>query len=274
MDYAVLMSVYEKENPDFLKQSIESIFRQTILPGQFILVKDGPLTRELEEVIDCYGERMKTELGIEFTLVSLAENKGLGPALNAGLKAAGFDYIARMDSDDIAIKQRCEWQLRAMEEQDADIVSGTILEFSEDIHHIQAVKKLPETQEEILKYAKRRNPFNHPCVMFKKHIIEQAGMYQSVLWFEDYDLWVRALMQGAKGYNMQEPLLYMRAGEKMYLRRGGIQYVRQGVRFRRKMWKMGFSSGMDFFVSVCGQILFGMAPNKLRKGFYKYILRK
>lgn len=274
MEYAVLMSVYEKENPDFLRQSIESILRQTILPGQFILVKDGPLPDELEEVIKHYGKRMEKEPGLEFTLVSLKENKGLGPALNAGLKAAKFDCIARMDSDDISVPERCEWQLQAMREQEADIVSGTILEFGEDIHHVQAVKRLPKMQDEILKYAKRRNPFNHPCVMFKKHIIEKAGMYREVLWFEDYDLWVRALMQGARGYNMKEPLLYMRAGENMYLRRGGIRYVRQGVIFRWKLWKMGFSGSMDFFVSVCGQVLFGIVPNKLRRGFYKYVLRR
>lgn len=274
MDYAVLMSVYEKENPEFLKQSIESIFRQTILPKQFILVKDGPLPKELEGVISLLKNKGETEYSIQFTIVALPENAGLGPALNQGLKRAEYDYIARMDSDDIAFPNRCELQLQVFSKKQVDIVSGTVLEFGQNTKEIQAVKSLPEEQEEILKYARRRNPFNHPCVMFRRQVILQAGMYQDVRWFEDYDLWVRALMQGAKGYNTKEPLLYMRAGSDMYLRRGGLKYVRKGIAFRLKLRKMGFSGNRDFLVSVCGQIFMGLMPNGMRKQLYKKILRR
>ncbi|MCM1160421.1 MAG: glycosyltransferase [Roseburia sp.] len=274
MDYAVLMSVYWKENPEFLKQSIESIFRQTILPKQFILVKDGPLTKELEDAISFLKHEGETEYSIQFTIVALPQNAGLGPALNQGLEKAEYEYIARMDSDDIAFPNRCELQLQVFAKKQVDIVSGTVLEFGKDTKEIQAVKSLPEEQEEILKYAKRRNPFNHPCVMFRRQVILQAGMYQDVRWFEDYDLWVRALMQGAKGYNTKEPLLYMRAGSDMYLRRGGLKYVGKGIAFRWKLRKIGFSGNRDFLVSVCGQIFMGLMPNGLRKKFYKKILRR
>lgn len=274
MDYTVLMSVYEKENPGFLRESIESIWKQTLLPRQFVLVKDGPLTEELEQVIGEYEKRAESEGLITFTIVSLSENQGLGPALNAGLKVSECDYIARMDSDDIAFPDRCERQLKVLREQDADIVSGTLLEFGSDIQDIQAVKSLPESHQEIVKYARRRNPFNHPCVVFKKEVIEKAGMYQPVLWFEDYDLWVRALMQGAKGYNMKEPVLYMRAGSGMYVRRGGLAYVKKGVAFRFKLWKTGFCGNVDFLVSSAAQILSGLMPKGLRKRFYKHVLRR
>ena len=274
MDYAVLMSVYEKENPEFLKQSIESIFRQTILPKQFILVKDGPLPKELDEAISLLKNKGENEYSIQFTIVALSENAGLGPALNLGLKRAEYDYIARMDSDDIAFPNRCELQLQVFSKKQVDIVSGTVLEFGQNTKEIQAVKSLPEEQEEILKYARRRNPFNHPCVMFRRQVILQAGMYQDVRWFGDYDLWVRALMQGAKGYNTKEPLLYMRAGSDMYLRRGGLKYVRKGIAFRLKLRKMGFSGNRDFLVSVCGQIFMGLMPNGMRKQLYKKILRR
>lgn len=274
MDYTVLMSVYEKENPVYLRESIESIWNQTVLPKQFVLVKDGPLNESLERVIDEYEQKARKEQLIKFTVVSLSENQGLGPALNAGLKVAECDYIARMDSDDIAFHDRCERQLKVLKEQNVDIVSGTLLEFGENIEDIQAVKTLPETDAEILKYARRRNPFNHPCVMFKKQTIEKAGMYQPVPLFEDYDLWARALLNGAKGYNIKEPVLYMRAGSNMYLRRGGFSYVKKGVTFRLKLRKMGLSGNLDFLVSAAGQIIFGLVPNGVRKGFYKHILRR
>lgn len=274
MEYAVLMSVYDRENPLFLRESIESMWNQTVLPEQFIVVKDGPLKEELEGVINEYKERAERENIIKFKIVELETNQGLGPALNAGLKAAECDYIARMDSDDIAFPDRCERQLKAMKEKEADIVSGTLLEFAGSTEEVQAVKMLPETAEKIVKYARRRNPFNHPCVMFKKQTIAAVGMYRPVLWFEDYDLWVRALAAGARGYNIKEPLLYMRAGNGMYARRGGVSYVKKGLAFRWKLFKMGFCGIGDFFVAATGQLVLGLVPNSMRKGFYKHILRR
>ena len=125
-----------------------------------------------------------------------------------------------MDSDDIACKDRCEKQLRVLEEG-IDIVSGTVVEFEKDILHCKAKRTLPLSKEEILKFAGRRNPFNHPCVMYRKEAVEKAGGYQHIYLFEDYYLWVRMLRKGCKGYNVQEVILDMRTGNGMYDRRGG-----------------------------------------------------
>ncbi len=51
MDYSVLMSVYDKEQPEHLCLSIESMLMQTSAPAQFVLVKDGPLNDALEKAI-------------------------------------------------------------------------------------------------------------------------------------------------------------------------------------------------------------------------------
>ena len=57
MEYSVLMSVYAKDQPDFLRTAIDSMLCQTVPPAQFVLVCDGPLTPALDEVIESYGER-------------------------------------------------------------------------------------------------------------------------------------------------------------------------------------------------------------------------
>lgn len=91
--------------------------------------------------------------------------------------------------------------------------------------------------------------------------------------FEDYDLWARMLKVGCQGYNIQEPLLYMRAGEAMYARRGGLSYARKALRFRWELRDMGMSTLGDFLVAGVGQAVVCILPNRLRQYFYRKILR-
>lgn len=80
--YSILMSVYYKEKPMWLRESIESMLSQTVKAEEFFIVKDGPLTDELDEVIDEYVKSYP-EL---FTILALKKNMGLGPALAEGVK--------------------------------------------------------------------------------------------------------------------------------------------------------------------------------------------
>ncbi len=268
--YSVLMSVYYKETPAFLQESIESMLRQTVFPDDFVIVCDGPLPEELWNVLQ---EFQKARPGL-FQIVPLKTCQGLGNALNQGLSYCKNERIARMDSDDISMPERCEKQLLAMDREQADILSGSVYEFEGSLQNIRARRTLPQTAEEIRTYAQRRNPFNHPCVMYRKSAVQAAGGYRHCPFFEDYDLWARMLLLGKKGYNLAEPILYMRAGESMYARRGGISYGCLALKFRWKLKKMGISSTADFFVAGLGQFLVCLLPNKLRKIFYKKVLRK
>jgi len=103
MDFSVLMSVYYKENPEFLKRAFESIWDlQTLKPSQIVLVEDGPLSDGLYAEIKRQKELLKDKL----TVVSLEKNVGLGVALAEGLKACKYDIVARMDGDDVADQDR------------------------------------------------------------------------------------------------------------------------------------------------------------------------
>ena len=268
-EYSVLMSVYAKENPEYLRESIESIWNQTVKTNDFWVVCDGPLTKELDAVLE---ENQKAHKEV-FHLLRLKENVGLGRALNEGLKCCKNEAVARMDSDDIACKDRCEKQLRVLEEG-IDIVSGTVVEFEKDILHCKAKRTLPLSKEEILKFAGRRNPFNHPCVMYRKEAVEKAGGYQHFYLFEDYYLWARMLLLGVEARNLPDTLLYMRAGTGMYKRRGGWKYVKSMLHFRLFLWKSVLSSFLDFVVCAGGQMMICLIPNRLRELFYKKFLRK
>ena len=161
--YSVLMSVYHKEKPEHFRMAIQSMLDQTVRADDFVIVCDGPLTDELNGVLAWAEET----LGKRLTIVRLPVNGGLGKALNEGLKHVRNELVARMDSDDVSLPERCELQLNAFSENpEISVLSGTIEEFETDMQNVTAQRVLPEKHEEIFAFAKRRNPFNHPCVMF------------------------------------------------------------------------------------------------------------
>ncbi len=267
--YSVLMSVYAKEKAEFLIESIDSLLAQTCKPSEIVIVWDGPLTPELTAVLETYQK----EFSAMFRFVKLKENVGLGKALHKGVIACREEIIARMDSDDISLPNRMELELEMMEKHQADIVSGTLTEFRTGSDEDGPRRSLPEYPEDILRFAKRRNPFNHPCVMYKKESVLKAGNYQHFTGFEDYALWANMLKQGMKGYNIQTPILRMRT-DQMQKRRGGIQYAIHMMHFRYHLYKIGFSSLSDFLISVSGHIFVSLLPSSLRTAFYKKVLRK
>lgn len=266
--YSVLMSVYYKEKPEFLRQSMESIYRQTIPTDDFVLVCDGPLTKELDDVI----EEMRRE---SLHVVRLEKNEGLGNALNEGIKHCKHELVARMDSDDIAFSDRCEKQLAVFQKnKEISICSGIVEEFTNNPSIIDSKRIPPETSEEIVSFAKKRNPFNHPCVMYKKSSVEIAGGYQDFYLLEDYYLWIRMLLMGIKGYNLQESLIYMRAGNEMYLRRAGWKYAKAQEALFRYMRRNGFITSGQYIKSVMIRTCSAIAPNWLRKLMFENVLRR
>lgn len=267
--YSVLMAVYKKENPVFFRQSIESMMNQTLPFSDFVLVCDGPLTRELNSVIQWAQEK----LGERFQCIRLKENRGLGNALRAGVPRCRCSVIARMDSDDISRPDRCEKQFSILEKDGYSIVSGTLQEFTEIPGDLQRFRVLPRTPAEIRDYAKKRNPFNHPCVMYRKEEVLKAGNYQDFPGFEDYCLWVRMLINGAEGYNIQEPVLDMRTGNGMYSRRGGFSYLRWLLRFQRFLLDKKFITKGRYIKNCVVRTMVSIVPGGLRETFYKLFLR-
>lgn len=269
MPFSVILSIYYKESPLFLRESLDSLFSQTVCPDEVILVKDGPIGDELDNVIDSYVTRYPY-----LKVLSLVTNRGLGKALNEGLKYCSHELVARMDTDDIAMPERFEKQLAVFKKHpDIDVVGAWIDEFENDISSVRSVRKLPEHQCDILTFAKRRNPINHPVVMFRKSAVLAAGGYQHFPLFEDYYLWIRMLINGAKFYNIQESLLYFRFSSEMFKRRGGWKYAMNEFRFQWMMRKLHFISILEFIQNVFVRFLTRIVPNFLREIMYKKLLR-
>ncbi|OKY97820.1 glycosyltransferase [Bacteroides sp. 44_46] len=269
MRFSVLLSVYYKESYSAFCKSLDSIFTQTTCPDEVILVEDGPLGSDLNDIISEYSAKYPT-----LKIIPLPTNQGLGKALNEGLKHCSYDIVARMDTDDIAKPDRFEKQLAVFEKYlDIDVVGAWIDEFEDDISEVKSVRKLPELPDDIRQFAKRRNPINHPVVMFRKSAVLAAGGYQHFPLFEDYYLWIRMLMNGAKFYNIQESLLYFRFSPEMFRRRGGWRYVISELHFLQKMRQMHFISFSEFMQNLFVRFSIRLIPNSLRAIIYTKLIR-
>lgn len=269
--YSILMSVYSGEKPEYLEQSIDSMINQSYKTNDFVLVCDGKLTDKLDNVIYKYEQ----QYGDIFHTVRLDNNVGTGQCANIGIEACLNEYIVKMDSDDVALPDRCEKQIKLLcDNPDLDMCGAFIEEFDTDTNEFIAVKKTPESNEEIHKYARRRNPFNNPTLVFKKSFAKKIGGYTTVKRCEDYDFVVRMLNSGAKGANIQEVLVKYRASRSNYERRQNWANTKSFISVRWRIFRMGFSSILDFIIPCTMQMVIFILPKSFTGKIYKKFLRR
>lgn len=258
------MSVYIKERPEYLEQCLHSLKHQSIPPSEVVIVQDGPIRTELKKVI----EKWKVDLNI--VDVVLPVNQGLGKALNIGLRKCSYELVARMDTDDLCLPTRFERQLEVFRDRDIDLVGSWVSEFVDNPQIIISVRKVPSELSEIKKVSQYKNPLNHPSVMYKKSIIEKYGSYEDVFYFEDYYLWLKLLKNNVRVYNIQEPLVNMRAGLDQLARRSGRVYANREIYFLGKSVKNRYIGKRAYLINLILRV-----PSRLLPvGFIKLIYRQ
>lgn len=270
LPYSVLMSVYDKDKSEYLKMSIASMLNQTIPPEQFVLVIDGPIKEGIERIVDEYSDKEKL-----FTVVRLTENEGLANALNIGLRYCRNELVARMDADDISLPERCERELELFRKYPELVICGcNIDEFYDDEYHVKTSRNVPSKYEEILRFARRRQPFNHPTVIYKKSIIIKCGGYQKLKRKEDFDLFSRILASGYYARNVNQALYLYRADENNYRRRKSKKNVVSAFYVYKRHLKRKGCSVFDFMIMCGGEIIFFILPYKLMRILSDKMLRK
>lgn len=253
--YSVLMSLYKKENPEYLKSSIDSMLNQSVKPDEIVMVEDGPLTPELYAVLDSYPilHRVRNKT-----------NLGLGLALNAGLKECRNELVARMDTDDCSKPERCEKQLaRFLEKPYLSIVGSHIDEFVDDISNVISQRIVPTTSDDIYNFAKKRSAFNHPTVMYSKTAVLENNGYSDLKRNQDVDLFGRMQFEGYKAENIDEALLWFRSSDELAKRRKSWQNTWSYIATIRKFWKMGYSSFADYAMVGIAQTGMYLMPVKV-----------
>ncbi|AFL84952.1 glycosyl transferase [Belliella baltica DSM 15883] len=269
IDFSCLMSIYQRDSARFLKEALNSINNQTLKANEIVLVKDGPVSLELDAILSEFQDKLPLKI------ISIDENRGLGHALSFGLNFISNDIVARMDADDISVSNRFEKQIDILiKNPEYDLVSSNIEEFNNVPGDLGIIKKVPEKHEDILKYSQKRSPFNHPSVVFRKQAVLNAGSYKSMLFFEDYYLWLRLIKSGRKFYNIQDPLLYFRVGNNMIGRRQGFKYALHEYNFFKSAYKEKLISLYDFINAVLIRFPLRLLPVSTLKFIYSSLLRK
>jgi glycosyltransferase involved in cell wall biosynthesis len=269
MQFSVLLSVYHGELPEFLARSLESLAEQTLPASEVLIVKDGPLGADLEAVIESFASRLP------IATLQLESNQGLGSALRAGIEHCRFDLVARMDSDDICAPHRFQTQIDFLNRRsEIDVLGSSIAEFDSDPAQCVAIRRLPEDHCDICAFATWRNPLNHMSVIFRKSSVIAAGSYQHCPGFEDYDLWVRMILNGSRFHNLAEPLIFARCGSGMQSRRGGPTYASREVALFWAFRKRGFLTTPEFLRNIALRTPLRFLPGPFRDGFYRGWLRR
>lgn len=274
MEFSVLMSVYKGDNASYLSKAIASVtVKQSLKPSQLVLVKDGPVSDDIEREIDNWKERLGD---IEFTVVEKEKNEGLAAALNMGLRYCKHRLVARMDADDISLANRFEVQIRYIDEHpEISILGGAISEFDEDESDIMQIRQTPTEHSEIVKMAKTRNPMNHVTVVFKKQDIEKLGGYcESFGKLEDYKLWVDAISEGKLLHNISDVVVNVRIGDGFIKRRSNKREIQDWDMLQKYLLDARL---IGIFKAIINKIYiraFIYMPSGLKKLAYKLILRK
>lgn len=265
------MSVYYKEKAEYLKLALDSIINQTVKPNEIVLVQDGKLRNELQAVITDYLQKYPDI----FKTYALQQNQGLGKALNFGIQKCSNEFIARMDTDDIAKPNRFELQIKEFEQDKELMLCGAqIAEFADNPAEITGYRNVPLKHNEILNFAKKRNPFNHMTIMFKKQAVQNVGSYMDMPYFEDYWLWTRMLKVGYKAKNIDQVLVLVRAGQNMIARRGGLNYARCILRFEKAMYRIEMINLAEMIGYISLRSIVSVMPGNLRLMIYRWKLRK
>ena len=265
--YDFLGAVYEKSTLDELEICLHSISNQTIKPNKVVLVIDGPLQFDLKKTLDKYNKL------INIILVKITKNMGLGIALRKGLKFCSSEYILRFDTDDYNIPSRAEEQLTFMLNKNLDISSSNVFEFIINPDNPVSFKNIPLTNNRIKMLLPFRNPFNHPSICFKLSSIKKVdGGYRDFPFYEDYDLWIRAISRNLRCGNLKRRLVGMKVDE-LINRRKGMGMILHEAKLIKTFWDYSSKNLLLFIPTFFLRSVVRLMPKYFINFLYKKILR-
>ena len=266
--FSVLLPIWAGDRPDFLAAAFEStVDGQTRPPDQVVVVQDGPVGEQLaKRVAELAGASR-----VPVDVLVLERNIGLGPALDAGLAACRHPIVARMDADDISVAHRFAVQLPVIE-SGVDIVGSGLAEITDDPEQVVGTRTPPIEPADIRERARFAVPFNHPTVVYRRDLVLAVGGYTDFARMEDYLLWAKLILAGARVANVAEPLVKYRVGAGAYARRGGLEQLRTELEVQRRFRRLGFTTRNQYLRNVAVRGGYRLVPEGLRRAAYRRLI--
>lgn len=266
---SVILPVYKNDKPDYVRLSVDSILNQTYPEIELNIGVDGPIGRELVDILKSYEKYDRVAVHW------FEENRGLAIVLNDLLEDSfkkGFKFIARMDADDVSLPDRLEKQIAFLEANtDIDVVGGSIEEIDESGNSRNKVIVYPCTSKECRDFFAKRNPHAHPAVLFRKSFFDKAGCLYRPEYRHNQDmmLWFDGMKKGTLHANIKDTILKFRFTDTLFKkRRGGYALAKMQLKDRIMINRV---LGYSFTANIYGFLMFGllMSPPWLKKIAYR-----
>ena len=267
-NFSVIIPVYELESPVFFSDAISSIINQSRAPDEIIIVVDGSIGADLNNVIENLTDNN------DVIVIRLKQSMGPGAARHAGILKSKNEIVALMDSDDISKSNRFEIELDILIKENVDVVGGWIEEFNSTPGDLNQLRITPKRHERIVLFGKWRMPVNHVTLVFKKEAYFSAGGYKSIHYAEDFDLISRMLSIGIKFHNVQKVLVDVRVGNEMHNRRRGISFLTAELRVFSGMYSSGYINIWQYICNIIIRLLIRLLPSKIMSYLYIILFRK
>ncbi|OKL47293.1 glycosyl transferase [Boudabousia liubingyangii] len=268
--FSVLMAVYQGDDPQYLRRSLESVtVEQALPPNQLVIVVDGPIGESLAAEVPESG----TKLGqTEVLTIKKPKNEGLALALVTGLEHCEHRFVARHDADDISLPERFAKQIPLLE-QGFELVGAAIQDMYSETTEDGLIRRHPSSEAGIKRAIKYRDPFNHPSVVYDREAVVRAGGYEPLDLMEDYWLFARMVHRGVKCTNLPDVLVRYRVSSGAYKRRGGFRLLRSEMKLQRLLLREGIITIPIYFRNVLIRGVYRLIPASVRKVLYKYAVK-
>lgn len=232
---AVIMSIYKNDMIGFVQEAVESILSQTYKEFDFFIQYDGHVDKSIDEYLSSLNDS-------RLIINKREQNKGLAFSLNEMIErvmSIGYEFIARMDADDISLPERFERQIEFLETNpDVDCLGTWAIEIKTDGSEYFR-KQMPETHEGCWRQFMIRDCMIHPTVMFRRSYIEKAGVYSLETYFgEDTMMWAQGFYYGCVFANLPEFLFKFRLNDDFFSRRRGWKHAKGILKLRWQVNKM------------------------------------
>lgn len=223
----VLMTIYQDQV--YLSEAIRSILNQSYRNFEFLIIVEPETPEESLEIIRAFRDK-------RIRLIINKKHLGFSNSLNKGIRIAKGKYIARMDADDISLRNRLLFQFIYMELHSNVILCGT------NVYDINAKGEkigkthLPLYSNKIKMWLCFQNVIRHPTVMFRRDKIIADNFFYKVQEAEDYELWTRICLQ-YRITNLRSVLLKRRLhhDNSIYVKRKEISEY--DVQIQKKLWE-------------------------------------